>query len=146
MGLLKSNTYFNETGSLSAELVVLTPILLAVIFVFIIGLRVERTSILLRSAVKNAAELAAVAGSPTLAELSVNEHIEGELATQGIYCNGGPNIKINSSNYHAGGTVSVTLICNVSLSTVQISGIGPSVTERATGTAPIDPYVSQFGG
>jgi hypothetical protein len=135
----------NTAGSLSAELVVLAPILLAIIFLFVFALRVERTSILIKSESRNAAQLASVAGSPTNASVLVSEHVNSELAQQGVYCSNGAQISINFSNYKPGGYVSVSVTCNVSLSDLGIPISGGTVTETSTSTAPIDPYVTVTG-
>ncbi len=135
----------NTEGSLVAELVVLIPFLLAIIFTFVIAMRVERASILLRSEAKDAAQLATIAENSSSASDLVDSRVGAELADQGVYCTGGPRISIDFSNYHPGGSVSVKVVCNVSLIGLLPMGLGSTVTESAAATAPIDPYVSQSG-
>jgi Flp pilus assembly protein TadG len=131
----------SERGSASAQLVVLTPLLILFIL-FFVGLGRETHA---RALVNDAAAQAARAATlnyltPAAATAAANQNSTAALAQSGLSC-AHETLTVNTSNDHPGGSISVTLDCQTNLADVVAAGFPGSVTLTDTATAPIDPYV-----
>ncbi|MFZ0170664.1 MAG: TadE family protein [Acidimicrobiales bacterium] len=128
-----------DRGSASAELVLLTPLLVAVFgCVFFVG-----RLVLARQAVDDAARTALqaavtmpdgpeandLASLTTLVLLSADHGLCARVSTV-----------TNTSNFVAGGTVSVKVTCVVRFSSLAFAGVPGSVTLSATRGGDLEPY------
>jgi Flp pilus assembly protein TadG len=139
------NARRGERGSASAQLVLLTP-LLVLFILFFVGLGRETYA---RALVNDAAAQAARAATlnyltPTAATAAANQNSTAALAQSGLSC-AHETLNVNTSNDHPGGSISVTLNCQTNLADVVAAGFPGSVTLTDTATAPIDPYVPGAG-
>ena len=128
-----------EEGSAIAELVIVAPILLIVIVLMVAFGRVDSAQGDVQSAARAGVQAAVVQSDPSDAETQAISAAEGSLAGAGLTCTG-PQISVDTSNFVAGGWVSVTVTCVTSLADVSVPGVPGAKTLSATSTAHIDPY------
>ena len=128
-----------SSGSITAEMVVLTPlVVLLALFVVAFG-RLELASSQLDDAVRAAAQAAVIWPTTQQAQQAAAETASFTLNRDGITCS--PyDVETDSSNWHTGGSVSITLTCTVSLSQVAIPGLPGSHSITAHATAPIESF------
>ncbi len=129
----------DEHGSLTVELVLLTP----AVFVFVLAIsafgRVSTSRQQVAEAARAGAEAAAVAPDPATARASALADATAEVAGSGHTCVS-PQIRPDLGAFFPGGSVTVTVTCGVALSDLSVPGIPGSTSITATSTAPIDPY------
>lgn len=130
-----------ERGSATAELVLLTPLLILFVL-FIVGLgRLSHARALVGDAAAQAARAATLQYlSPGQAAAAAQQTASDALASAGLAC-ASRSTSVDTGNDHPGGTITVTLTCRVDLSTVTAAGFPGTDTLQATFTAPIDTYV-----
>lgn len=131
----------NQSGSLTVELVVVTPVLfMMALFIIMFG-RVSEAHQRVIEAASAGAEAAAVMPSPGSAESDVAITAATEGLSSARLCPH-PEVTTDVSHFYPGGYVRVTVSCQVVLSDLGVPGMPGSTTVRATSTAPIDPYRS----
>ena len=128
-----------ELGSLTVELVVLTPVLFALGLAALAFGRVSEARQQVVEASRAGAEAAAVLPNTGSAQWGA-----AATAAVGIFASSHTcahsQIDTDTSHFYPGGYVTVTVACQVDLSGVSIPGIPASTTVTASATAPIDPY------
>jgi Flp pilus assembly protein TadG len=129
-----------ERGSATAELVLLTPLLILFVL-FIVGLgRLAHARALVNDAAAQAARAATLQYlNPGQAAAAAQQTAALALASAGLACTA-ENTSVDTGRDHPGGTITVTLTCRVDLSQEIAAGLPGTDTLRATTTAPIDPY------
>ena len=131
----------SQDGSLTVELVALTPVLLALALMLVAFGRVTEARQQVVEAARAGAESAAVLPTPAAAQTGA-----AEAAVVGVFGRGQTCVHVqvvtDLSHFQPGGYVSVTVTCEVGLSDLSIPGIPGSMTVRASSGAPIDPYRS----
>lgn len=135
-----------ERGSATAELVLLTPLLILFVL-FIVGLgRLAHARALVGDAAAQAARAATLQYlSPAQAASAAQQTASDALASAGVSC-ASRSTRVDTGNDHPGGTITVTLACQVDLSTVTAAGFPGSETLTASFTSPIDTYVPEPRG
>lgn len=130
-----------EHGSATAELVLLTPVLILFVL-FLVGLgRLAHARALVGDAAAQAARAATLEYfSPTQAANSAQQTAADALRSAGLACTS-QTTNVDTDNDHPGGSITVTLQCRVDLSTVTAAGFPGSDTLQATFTSPVDTYV-----
>jgi len=130
-----------ECGSLTVEVVLLTPVLaiLAMFMVFCGRVTLARQQVV--SAARAGAESSTVAASPSDAEWAANATAVVGYEYRDHTCEKA-SVLTDVSQFHPGGSVVVTVDCLVNLSDLSLPGIPRSVTVQASVTGPIDPYRS----
>jgi TadE-like protein len=130
-----------ESGSLTAELVLLTPVV--VIFaLFAVGLgRYELAREAVIGSARAAAEAAAVAESASQAQAAASTSAEPEVQALRNGCTD-LIVDTNTSQFDPGGSVSVKVSCRISFSDLLVPGFPGSTVVTAVQVAPIDPYRS----
>lgn len=134
----------DEHGSATAELVILTPLLiLLLLFVVALG-RLAGAHIDVDGAAAQAARAAAIARSPAVAEASAKQTASSALSSQHITC-ANLDVSVDTSDFVPGGSVAVTVSCAVNLS--DLTGLHLPVTETVANrfVSPIDAYRSIDG-
>jgi Flp pilus assembly protein TadG len=129
----------SEEGSAIAELVIVAPVLLIVIVLMVALGRVDSAQGDVESAARAGVQAAVVQSDPSDAETQATTAAEGSLAGAGLACTA-PQISVDTSNFVAGGWVSVTVTCVTSLADVSVPGVPGAKTLTATSTAHIDPF------
>ncbi len=129
----------DDRGSLTVELVLLTPALLIVVLTIVAFGRVSESRQQVAEAAGAGADAAAVGSDAPRAvsgaELDARAEVAGHLHT----C-GNPQIDTDTSHFYPGGFVTVTVICHIALSDLLVPGMPGSTTIQASSTAPIDPF------
>lgn len=130
-----------ERGSATAELVLLTPLLILFVL-FLVGLgRLAHARALVGDAAAQAARAATLLYlNPGQAARAAQQTAADALASAGLAC-ATQGTSVDTGNDRPGGSITVTLQCRVDLSTVTAAGFPGSDTLQATFTAPVDPYI-----
>jgi Flp pilus assembly protein TadG len=130
-----------ELGSATAELVLLTPLLILFVL-FIVGLgRLAHARALVNDAAAQAARAATLQYlNPRQATAAAQQTSAAALASAGLACTS-QSTNVDTGSDHPGGTITVALTCQVSLASVTAAGFPGSTTLRASFTSPIDKYV-----
>ncbi|MHB8328485.1 MAG: TadE/TadG family type IV pilus assembly protein [Acidimicrobiales bacterium] len=128
-----------EGGSLTAELVVLAPVV-ALFALVAVGLgRYELAHQEVIDAARAAAEAASVVSSPADAESAAGDAVSPTLQGQRRMCSS-YEVSTDAAAFAPGGFVKVTVSCRVALTDLLVPGFPGSVPVQATQTAPVDPY------
>ncbi|HEX4126602.1 MAG TPA: TadE/TadG family type IV pilus assembly protein [Acidimicrobiales bacterium] len=131
----------NERGSVAAELVLLTPLLiLLLLFVVALG-RLSGARLDVDGAAAEAARAASIARDPTTATAMAQQTATAALGSDGVTC-GQLTVNTNTAQFAPGGSVAVTVTCHVGLS--DLTGLRLPASESVTSTASsvIDTYRS----
>ena len=129
----------DESGSATAELVVLAPVL-AAILLFLVGLgRIGLASSQVHDAVRAGLQAGVVASSPAAAASAARAAALDTLSGDHIAC-ASPDVSVDVSRFVPGGQLRVQLSCTVSLSDVALPGVPGSRTLQASLTAPVETY------
>ena len=131
----------DDRGSLSVELVVLTPVLVVVALIMVVFGRVTEARQQVVEAARAGAEAASVLPTPASAVSGSDVEAAVGIAGGGRTC-AEHQVDTDVRHFYPGGYVTVTVVCQVPLSDVAIPGMPGSTTVRASSTAPIDPYRS----
>ena len=128
-----------EAGGVTVELVILTPLLL-LLLLFVVALgRVAGARIDVNGAASEAARAASIARSPLAAQDAARQTASSALADQHITC-ADLNVAVDTAQFHAGGSVGVTVSCTVKLGDLTGLRVPSSKVLTATASAPIDRY------
>ena len=130
-----------EEGSVTDEMVVVTPVLLFLVFLVVVFGRVAEARQQVVEASRAGAEIASVQpdGSDARAEAQMDANVG--FSDHAGTCSWRA-VTTDISHFHPGGYVTVTIVCKVSFADLSVPGIPGSTTVQATSTAPIDPYRS----
>ena len=132
-----------ERGTMTVELVLLTPLLFALL-AFIVGLgRAADARGQLTGAVRDAARAASLAPNPEAARTAARDTALADLQSANLHCRQ-PQIDTDTDQFTTGGQVTVTIRCNLDLAQLVLSGLPGRSTLTATSTAPLDTYSSQI--
>jgi len=129
----------DDRGTLTVELVVLTPVVLVLLLVSLVVGRVVEARQQVVEAARAGAEAAAVLPTVGTAQWvgSINSVID--LIGRTHTC-AHAAISIDTSHFMPGGFVTAHVSCLVTLSDVGFPGLPGSTTVSASATAPLDPY------
>ncbi len=130
-----------EGGSLTVELVVLTPVLMMLALTIVVFGRVSESRQEVVEASRAGAQAAAVLPNVNSARLGAAVDAAVGISSGSRACLR-PEIATDVSHFYPGGYVTVTVVCHVELSDIAFPGIPGSTTVQASTTAPIDPYRS----
>lgn len=132
-----------ERGSATAELVLLTPLLILFVL-FIVGLgRLAHARAMVNDAAAQAARAATLQYlSPGQAAAAAQQTATSALESAGLAC-ASQSASVDTGSDHPGGTITVTLTCQVNLASVTAAGFPGTETLRATFTSPVDTYVPE---
>jgi hypothetical protein len=131
----------SDRGSITVELVVLTPVLLVVALASLVFGRVVEARQQVIEAARAAAESAAVLPSVGTAEWVGSINAAVNLIGRTHTC-AHASITVDTSHFTPGGYVTAHISCLVLLSDVGFPGLPGSTTVSASATAPLDPYRS----
>jgi len=135
-----------QRGSISVELAVLAPGLVLLLLLVAAGARVVEVQGHIDGAARDAARAASIARSYGRAVASAQQAAQADLGTTSLCAPG--TVAVRVAGYPAvpvvataGGTVTVTVTCQVNMSPFKALGFG--VTKGFTGqaVAPLDPFM-----
>lgn len=132
-----------QRGSVSLELVVLTPGLLLVLGVLIYGGRLELAKQAVQSAASQAAREASIARTQPEANSTADAAATRSLAEQGLDCVSS-SVSVDTSGFASPAgtpaTITAEVTCVVHLSDLAVPGLPGSQTVTATADSPLDTY------
>ena len=134
-----------DDGQAIAELVIVAPVLLLIIVLMVALGRIDSAQGDVESAARAGVQAAVVQPDAADAQTEATSAAISTLAGAGLTCLS-PQISTDTSNFVAGGTVSVRVTCVTSLADVSIPGVPGSKTLTATATAPLDVFHTIVGG
>lgn len=121
------------------EAVILTPVVLLAL-VFLIGAaRVANAHQVVDDAAGNAARAASLARSSAAAATAARQSATASLSGRGVSCSP-DTVTVDLSNWHAGGSVGVTVSCTVQLSDLGDPVLAGTRTISAQAASVIDLY------
>ena len=125
-------------GSMTVELVVLTPVIVAFLLVTLAFGRYALAKEQLVGGARAGADAVAIAASALQAQQAGSAAAMPVLQSDHACRN--PTVSIDSSAFAPGGQVRVSVSCQVAFSDLLIPGLPGSVTVQAVQIATIDPY------
>lgn len=128
-----------EHGSATAELVLITPVvILMLLFVILCG-RLADTTLRLNDAAHQAARAATLARTPTTAASDAATAAHAALDQSGVACRS-LTLQTATQGLRPGSTVSVTVSCTLGLSDLTLLGLPGAVTRQASFSSVVDVY------
>ena len=130
-----------DSGSLTVELVVLAPVVLALLL-FTVGLgRITDGEGQLEGAARDAARAASLDSDPAAAATDARSAATADITATDLVCLE-LNVVVDTRAFTAGGVVVVHVSCTTDLSDLALSGLPGRKTLTATSTAPIESFRS----
>jgi Flp pilus assembly protein TadG len=127
-----------DRGSLTVELIVLTPVFVLFVLVALAFGRFELARQQAVAGARAAADAAAVAGSSARAQQGAVAAAMPVLRSNHSCTD--PHIVVESQSLSPGTMVKVSVSCRIDFADLLVPGFPGSTTVRAVQTAPIDPY------
>ena len=128
-----------DRGSSTAELVIVTPIVIVMLLLVVAFGRYAHGRQLVEQAAAAAARSASLSATAVQADDRARQAASASLSDAGVSCTS-MSIAVDSGDFRAGGTVGVTLACTADLSGLALAGLPGSVTMTATGRAPLEKF------
>ncbi len=128
-----------EAGSVTTEMVLLTPVLLTLLGFLVFAGRVGGIQQQVIAAVDQAARAASLGGAPDIAEQVAADTVATNLADAEVSCRD-LSVQVDTATFRRGGHVSVTATCGIGLDDVVFAGLPGQRSFTATATEVIDIY------
>jgi Flp pilus assembly protein TadG len=132
-----------DGGTMSLEMVLLTPLFVAFIMLLAWAGRIVDARSQVDSAARDAVRAASTARSESAVKNLAQDAANASLGGVG-WCSPGPSVSIDqqsgATNWQAGGQISVIVTCTVNLGDLTFIGLPGTKTITAHATAPIDNY------
>ncbi|WP_240489951.1 TadE/TadG family type IV pilus assembly protein [Actinomadura atramentaria] len=133
-----------ERGSMSLEMVLVTPLLVAFLLVLAGAGRLVDAQSQVDGAARDAARAASVARSAGGADQMARAAAAADLRGRD-WCAGGPSVEVDLNGFRAGGRVAVTIVCSVDLADLAFVGFPGTKRLQGRALAPIDTYTYRGG-
>lgn len=135
----------DDTGSVSLELAVLAPALLAVMLLILGAGRIALAGQAVQQAADQAARATSMARNPTAGVTAGQQTAARVLTGQGLTCN--PSVAVHAAALGGAagqaGKVTVDVACTVPLGDLTIPGLPGTKTLHATTSMPVDVFVER---
>ena len=131
----------DEMGSATAELVILTPLLILFLLLVVAFGRLSGARLDVNGAAAQAARAASIARDPATATADASQTATAALASQHLTC-AHLSVAVDTTQFTPGGDVAVTVTCSVDLSTLTGLHVPASETLSHRFVEPIDRYRS----
>lgn len=128
-----------EEGSVTTELVLVTPVLLLLLAFVVLAGRVGGVQQQVIAAADEAARAASLRATAGAGQVAAVEVAEGNLADAGVSCRD-VGVGVDTSAFGRGGHVGVTVTCAVGLDDVAFVGLPGQRRFTATSTEVIDRF------
>lgn len=129
----------DDRGSATAEMALLTPLLVVMLLFVVFCGRVAASKLRLDDAAHQAARAASLARTLTAAHDDARATAQAALADAGITCQS-LAVTVTTSGLRPGSTVTVDVRCTVGLSDLALLGVPGSTTLSASFASPVDTY------
>lgn len=130
-----------ERGSVTAEIVLITPVVLMLLMLLIAGWRITNASFLVEAAARDAARAASLshtaASAPTAAQTAAHATLTGQHLPCRI-----PEVTTNLGEFRPGGWVTVQVACQVPLTDLALLPLPGALATQAQAAHPVDLYRS----
>ena len=137
--MARSRSTAFDQGSASAELVVLTPLLIAFAAVLLLAARLVMAHQAVLDAARTGLEAAVVSSDSRSASANFASVALEDLAASHLVCQSN-DLSSDVSNFRPGGIVSVQVACAVALASLGTPGLGGSAIVAASATGVIEPF------
>jgi Flp pilus assembly protein TadG len=131
-----------DRGSVSVEIALAVPLIVVLLFLLTAAVQLGRAAIDVNSAAAAASRAASLARTAPAATTAARNAATADLAGQCASL----SVTVDTSAFHRGGAVTVTVACTVTTHGLTGIDIPGSVTTRAASTSPIDLYRSETLG
>lgn len=128
-----------EGGSVTTEVVLLTPVLLTLLAFVVFAGRVGGVQQQVIAAVDEAARAASLAGTADVAEQQAAQVVEANLDGAGVECSH-LTVDVDTTHFRRGGHVAVTATCAIGLGDFAFAGLPGQRTFTASMTEVVDRY------
>ena len=125
------------TGSVTVELVLLTPLLLLVMLFIVTGARLASAKLRVSEAATTASRTASLTRTPTEAAARARATARQALTGAGPAC-ARVSTSVNTGRYRPGGMVTVTVTCTTSLTDLPLLHLSGTTAVTAHARSPID--------
>lgn len=130
-----------ERGSVSAELACLAVVFVVLALALASLARFAQVRADLDQAVRDAARAASLRSDPEAAVADATAALDQALAGEGLGCTE-RQVDVDTAQFHPGGTVAVTVSCQVSLADLSLLAVPGTKAATARFVAPIDPLIA----
>lgn len=134
-----------QRGAVSTELVVLAPVLIGFMLFVVFAGRVAQAEGDVANAAHEAARAASLVGAPQAAIDAAIETAEANIAEGAVACRR-LEVTVDTSNFGAGGQVTVTVSCTAAFGDIAMLSVPASRTFEATAVEVIDIFRADSGG
>jgi Flp pilus assembly protein TadG len=128
-----------DGGAASIELVLLTPVLLALLLLVVAGGRLASARAKVDGAARDAARAATIARSPSGARAVANATVGERLQTGGVECRQ-LTVDLDTTQFRPGGEVKATVTCVVDLADLTLLGIPGTRSITTVAVETVDAY------
>jgi Flp pilus assembly protein TadG len=135
----RAKTIAGERGSASVELVLATPVLVALMLLAVAGGRLASARGEVAAAARDSARAASIARSGAAAERDGRAAAEATLAERNVTCRA-LSVTIDLTDFQPGGTVTSTVACAVDLGDLTGLGLPGTRTVSSSFVAPVDRF------
>jgi Flp pilus assembly protein TadG len=125
-----------DNGSVAVEVVLITPALVALLLLVVLGGRLTGAQSRVRHAAASAARAASLRSSLAAAEADAVTAAQSDLERAHVECSGGPAVEVRGS-LEPGDRVTVTVRCQVPLRDLGLLGLGRSVHEVSASSVEV---------
>ncbi|HVT78727.1 MAG TPA: TadE/TadG family type IV pilus assembly protein [Acidimicrobiales bacterium] len=137
--MIRRPRFRGDAGSAAAELVLLTPALVAMLLLVVMGGRYAQARADVDAAARDAARAGSIARGPDSAAADGASAARARLHEGDVTCRT-LNVALNTGEFRAGGSVTATVTCAVDLADLSGLKLPASRTVTASFTEPIDAY------
>ena len=129
----------DEHGSATAELTLLTPLLIVLLLFVVFCGRLADTRLRLEDVAHQAARAASLARTVASAQIDAKSTAQTALASAGVACHT-VDVSVDTAGLRPGTTVTVNVTCVAGLSDLTLLGIPGATTISASFSSPVDVY------
>lgn len=129
-----------QGGAVTTELVLVTPMIVVLMLFAVYAGRVAGARNDVVGAARDAARAASLERSGPAARTAADDAAAATLDRMGVSCMGGPAVATDTAAFRPGGSVAVTVRCDIELAQLALLGIRGSRSVESTSVEVIDLY------
>lgn len=134
-----ANRVHGDAGSVSTEMVIVTPIAIALLCLVALVGRTTSAREAVDSAARDAARAASIERDPNAATVAATQAASSSLASSGHRCVS-YDVSVDVGSYGPGGKVTVTVTCEIPLGDLGPIGLGGTKAITASAVEVVDTY------